>query len=70
MTAREHEVAGLVAAGQTNRDIAEMLISSEGTAAVHLKHILNQLGFKSWSWRQRNHLDQRHLGATIGRRVA
>jgi DNA-binding CsgD family transcriptional regulator len=47
LTAREHEVAGLVAAGQTNREIAEMLVISEGTAEVHVKHILNKLGFKS-----------------------
>jgi DNA-binding CsgD family transcriptional regulator len=47
LTAREREVAELVAAGQTNREIAEMLVISEGTAEVHVKHILNKLGFRS-----------------------
>ena len=47
LTARESEVAELVATGQTNREIAEMLVISEGTAEVHVKHILNKLGFRS-----------------------
>jgi DNA-binding CsgD family transcriptional regulator/tetratricopeptide (TPR) repeat protein len=47
LTAREREVASLVAAGQSNREIAEALVISEGTAEVHVKHILGKLGFKS-----------------------
>jgi DNA-binding CsgD family transcriptional regulator len=47
LTAREREVASLVATGKTNREIAELLVISEGTADVHVKHILGKLGFKS-----------------------
>jgi DNA-binding CsgD family transcriptional regulator len=47
LTAREREVARLVAAGESNREIAEALVISEGTAEVHVKHILGKLSFKS-----------------------
>jgi predicted ATPase/DNA-binding CsgD family transcriptional regulator len=47
LTAREREVAGLVARGLTNRQIADALVISEGTAGSHLEHILAKLGFRS-----------------------
>jgi len=47
LTAREREVAGLLAAGRSNRDIAQMLVITEGTVEVHVKYILSKLGFKS-----------------------
>ncbi len=47
LTSREREVAGLVARGWSNRDIADALVITEGTAEVHVKHILGKLGFKS-----------------------
>lgn len=47
LTPRECEVAMLVARGLTNRQIATQLVISEETAAVHIKHILNKLGFAS-----------------------
>ena len=47
LTLREQEVVELVARGLSNRDIAEALVISEGTAEVHVKHILSKLGFKS-----------------------
>ena len=47
LTAREREVASLVAAGESNREIAEALVISQGTAEIHVKHILGKLGFKS-----------------------
>jgi DNA-binding CsgD family transcriptional regulator len=47
LTARERDVAGLIARGLSNRDIADALVISEGTAEVHVKHILGKLGFKS-----------------------
>ncbi|MER3405583.1 MAG: helix-turn-helix transcriptional regulator, partial [Chloroflexota bacterium] len=47
MTPREREVAALVAAGLTNRQIAEALVISEGTARIHVEHILDKLDFHS-----------------------
>ena len=47
LTAREREIAGLIADGLSNRDIAETLVISEATVEVHVKHILNKLAFKS-----------------------
>jgi non-specific serine/threonine protein kinase len=47
LTAREREIATLVADGLSNRDIAEQLVISEGTVEVHVKHILGKLGFSS-----------------------
>ena len=49
LTAREREVARLVATGSSNREIAETLVISEGTVEVHVKHVLSKLGFKSRS---------------------
>src|SRR5262249_34925139 len=39
LTAREREIATLVANGLSNRDIAERLVITEGTVEVHVKHI-------------------------------
>jgi non-specific serine/threonine protein kinase len=47
LSPREREVARLVADGLTNREIAERLIISEGTARVHVSHILDRLGLRS-----------------------
>lgn len=44
LTAREREVLALVAAGLTNRRIAEALFISESTAGVHVSNILGKLG--------------------------
>ena len=44
---REREVAGLVARGLTNREIARTLVLSERTAENHVQHILAKLGFGS-----------------------
>jgi len=44
LTARQLEVAELVAAGMTNRDIAERLTLSERTAENHVQHIMLRLG--------------------------
>ena len=49
LTAREREVARLLASGSSNRDISAALVISEGTAEVHVKHILSKLGFRSRS---------------------
>ncbi len=44
LTAREREVADLVALGRSNREIAEQLVLSERTIGNHVQHILNKLG--------------------------
>jgi len=47
LTRREVEVAGLVAAGLSNRQIAEQLFLSERTAESHVQNILTKLAFSS-----------------------
>jgi DNA-binding NarL/FixJ family response regulator len=47
LTGREREVARLLAAGRSNREIAEPLVISEGTVEVHVKHILRKLDLRS-----------------------
>jgi predicted ATPase/DNA-binding CsgD family transcriptional regulator len=47
LTAREEEVLRLVAAGYTNRQIAERLVISPGTARIHVEHIREKLGLHS-----------------------
>jgi DNA-binding CsgD family transcriptional regulator/sugar lactone lactonase YvrE len=49
LTRREEEVAGLVAEGLTNREIAARLFLSERTAESHVEQIRNKLGFHSRS---------------------
>lgn len=49
LTRREWEVAGLVAAGLTNRQIGERLVLSERTAQNHVQHILDKLGVNTRS---------------------
>ena len=47
LTRRELEVAGLIARGLTDRQIAEDLVITTGTASNHVVHILDKLGFRS-----------------------
>jgi non-specific serine/threonine protein kinase len=60
LTARESEVAALVARGLTNCQIADGLVVTEGTAASHVEHIRTKLGFHSRAqiaaWATENHL--------------
>ncbi|MFE2373508.1 helix-turn-helix transcriptional regulator [Streptomyces sp. NPDC059398] len=44
LTSREQDVLRLVAAGRTNRQIAETLFIAPKTASVHVSHILAKLG--------------------------
>lgn len=45
LSAREREVAALVAQGKSNREIANTLVVSERTAEAHVSNILGKLGF-------------------------
>jgi DNA-binding NarL/FixJ family response regulator len=45
LTAREKEIAVLVAAGLTNREIAERLVLSVRTVETHVARALTKLGF-------------------------
>jgi DNA-binding NarL/FixJ family response regulator len=47
LTPRELEVLALVAAGRTNREIAEALFVSEKTAGHHVSSILRKLAVRS-----------------------
>jgi non-specific serine/threonine protein kinase len=47
LTAREREVAVLIAQGNTNRQIAEQLIIAPRTADNHVQHIFDKLGVSS-----------------------
>jgi DNA-binding CsgD family transcriptional regulator len=46
LSAREHEIAELVAGGSTNREIAGRLYLSEKTVERHMSHIFGKLGVR------------------------
>ncbi|MFI7609882.1 LuxR C-terminal-related transcriptional regulator [Nonomuraea terrae] len=47
LTAREHEIAGLLTRGLSNRAIAEELVISPATVARHIANIMEKLGYTS-----------------------
>ena len=47
LTARESEIAELVALGMTNKQIAAKLVIGQRTADAHVQNILTKLGFNS-----------------------
>ncbi len=47
LTAREREIAALIARGLSNRGIADELVISPATAARHVANIFTKLGFTS-----------------------
>jgi non-specific serine/threonine protein kinase len=47
LTRREMEVAGLVAEGLGNREIAERLVLSKRTVDAHVEHIFTKLGYSA-----------------------
>jgi len=59
ITRRELEIAQLITAGMSNREIARKLFLSERTVDNHVQHLLNKLNFHSraqiaaWVERQR-----------------
>jgi len=65
LTQREWDVVRLLADGLSNRQIGAELVIAEGTAALHVKHVLHKLGFESraqvaaWAARQL-------VGSTLG----
>jgi len=50
LTAREYEIAGLVAEGLSNKHIARLLKLSEGTVKIHLHNIYEKLGGVDRIW--------------------
>ncbi len=61
LSARELEVVRLIAAGRSNREIADALFISHGTAITHVRNILTKLGHDSRTavagWAIRHGLD-------------
>jgi DNA-binding NarL/FixJ family response regulator len=47
LTAREREITALVAAGHSNREIAERLVLSERTVETHVSNVFSKLGYNS-----------------------
>jgi predicted ATPase/DNA-binding CsgD family transcriptional regulator len=47
LTGREHEIALLVAAGLSNREVAHRLVISKRTVDAHIEHIFTKLGVSS-----------------------
>jgi predicted ATPase/DNA-binding CsgD family transcriptional regulator len=47
LTARQWQIAELLAEGLSNKDIAERLVISQRTVETHVEHILTKLGFRS-----------------------
>ena len=49
LTPREREVLTLIAAGRTNREIAQDLVLGEGTVKTHIGHVFTKLGLRDRS---------------------
>jgi DNA-binding NarL/FixJ family response regulator len=49
LTEREREVAALIGQGQSNAEIADLLVVSKRTVETYVSNVLSKLGFKSHS---------------------
>jgi predicted ATPase/DNA-binding CsgD family transcriptional regulator len=67
LTARERQIAGLVAQGLSNKEIASKLVISQRTAETHVEHILTKLGFTSRAQIAAWAVEQQALPASPGR---
>jgi DNA-binding NarL/FixJ family response regulator len=47
LTGRQRQVYGLLRQGMSNREIAQLLVITEGTAKLHVQHIFDRLGVRS-----------------------
>lgn len=47
LTPRETQVLALIAEGRSNREIAALLVISEATAKLHVRHVFDKLGVRS-----------------------
>lgn len=46
LTPREVEILGLIASGKSNKEIAAVISTTEGTVKIHVTHIFRKLGVK------------------------
>lgn len=47
LTGREHEIVRMIAAGMSNKDIAEALTISRSTVSTHVSNVLVKLGVRT-----------------------
>ena len=66
LSARELEVARLVARGRTNREVADVLVISSRTADRHVENILDKLGFKTRAQIAAWVAERDRMGSTLG----
>ncbi|MBO3746248.1 hypothetical protein J5X84_09250 [Streptosporangiaceae bacterium NEAU-GS5] len=65
LTARESEIAALIARGLGNRAIADELVISQATVARHVANILAKLGFSSRTQVAAWTIERRHEGESV-----
>lgn len=76
LTRRQFEVAGLIAQGMTNEQIARRLVITTGTAGNHVEHILKRLGVNNraavaaWFMRMQDKDDESRPDAVPPERIA
>jgi DNA-binding CsgD family transcriptional regulator len=68
LTATERRIAGLVAEGRTNKEVAALLFLSPRTVEAHLRHVFQTLGVRSRTELARHALGA-HPGEAAGDRI-